>query len=310
MLTLLEAAKKYGDDPLRAGIIESYAENSDILRALGFDNIAGAGIKYNREGDLPNIGFRAINDDFAEGTGTLDPAEESLMIAGGDLDVDAAIIDLMGEDQLALQTAMKVKALALKFTQAFIKGDKLADQKVFDGLQKRLGDTAGDQVIHAGATSGGDALSLLKLDEAIDSVDDASHLVMNKTMRRRLTVAARTSSVGGNIDYTVDEFGRQVTRYNGLPILIADKDNAGAQILPFTEANPGGGTAASTSIYVVSLREGRLTGLQNGDPRTLNLGRLSTPKYRVNVTWYVNFTIWHKRAATRLRGIKDAAIVA
>jgi len=51
--------------------------------------------------------------------------------------------------------------------------------------------------------------------------------------------------------------------YNGLPILTVDLDNAGTAILPFTEAATSG-TATATSIYIMSMGNDGLIGLQNG----------------------------------------------
>ena len=308
--TILDAAKAYEGDPLRQGVIETFAQESDILRNLPFESITGAGVDATREDTLPGIGFRKVNEAYTEDAGNLDRIKESLRIMGGDMDVDKFIVDTMGQSQRSIRTAMKIKAAALKFTASFIKGDSAATPEEFDGLQKRLGDTGG-QVIPAGSTSGGDALSLAALTDAIDACDDATHLIMSKKMRNRLTVAARTPSVGGNIDYTKDEFGRRITVFDGLPILIADKDNANNLILPFTESNPGGGTAASTSIYVVSLREGMLTGIQLKDLEARDMGeQQAKPVWRTRVEWYISFVLWHIRGASRLRGIKDAAVVA
>ena len=38
--------------------------------------------------------------------------------------------------------------------------------------------------------------SIVKLDEAIDAVESPTHLIMTKAMRRIITAAARTSTVG------------------------------------------------------------------------------------------------------------------
>ncbi|HLP29805.1 MAG TPA: hypothetical protein VK150_00495, partial [Geothrix sp.] len=169
----------------------------------------------------------------------------------------------------------------------------------------------GSQVINAGATSGGDALSLLKLDELIDQVVDPTHLIMNKTMRRLLSQASRTTGVGGFITWEKDNFGQQIAYYAGLPIITLDLDNSSSAILPFTEANPGGGAAASTSIYAVSFREGMLTGIQGGDPEARDLGELQTkPCMRTRVEWNSGIACFHGRAAARLQGIKNAAVVA
>lgn len=307
-LTLVEAAKLHSGDDIRAAVIELFARSSDLLRVLPFETIQGNALKYNQEETLPGIGFRGVNEAYTPSTGVLNPVTEPLVIAGGDLDVDKFITETMGSDQRAVQEAMKIKALSHNWTAKFIKGDSVSISKEFDGLQVRL---TGDQLIDAGATSGGDALSLTKLDELMDQVNDPTHLGMNKTMRRRLTVAARTTSVGGDIQYELDEFGRQIAMYNGVPVLIFDEDNTGTQILPFTEANPGGGTAASTSIYCMSLGEGKLEGIQSGDMKVDDLGELQTqPQFRTRVEWYTGITVWHPKAAARLRGIKDAAVVA
>ena len=125
-----------------------------------------------------------------------------------------------------------------------------------------------------------------------------------------LSQAARTTSVGGYITYTPDQFGRTVAAYNGIPMLVADEDNTGSQILPFTEANPGGGAAASTSIYAVALGEGQLVGIQNGAIDVRDLGELDTkPVERTRVEWYAGMAIFHGKSVARLRGIKSSAVV-
>jgi hypothetical protein len=305
-VTLVEAAK-LTNDPIRSAVIELYAREADLLRVLPFDTIAGNALRYNREETLPGIGFRGVNEAYTESTGVLNPETEPLVIAGGDLDVDKFIVSTMGADQRSTQEAMKVKALAHRWARAFIKGDNSSEPREFDGLQVRL---TGSQKITAGSTSGGAALSLAKLDELIDAVESPTHLIMNRTMRRRLTAAARTTTVGGYVTYSTDEFGRQVSQYNDIPILIADQDNTGAEILPFTEAADAGG-ATATSIYVVSLREGMLQGIQSGDMMVTDLGELQDkPAFRTRVEWYAGIALFNMRAAARLYSIGNLAVVA
>lgn len=305
-LTLIEAAKQT-DDLVRQAIIELYASSSEVLRVLPFEAIPGNALRYNREETLPGIGFRGINEGYTESTGILNPITETLTIAGGDLDVDKFIIDTMGMDQRSVQEAMKVKALALNWTLQFIKGDSTTNPRVFDGLQSRI---TGNQLIAAGNTANGDALSLMKLDELIDQVQNPTHLIMNKTMRRLLTQAARDTAVGGFITTTKDEFGRQVYMYADLPILILENDNTDIQILNFNEACAGGGTATGTSIYCVSFAEGMLTGIQNGGIDARDLGELEAkPAFRTRVEWYAGLSCYHGRAAARLYSIKNAAVV-
>ena len=305
-LTLVEAAKM-SNNPLQSGVIELFARSSDILRTLPINNIQGNSLRYNREEALPGVGFRGVNESYTESTGVINPVSEPLVIVGGDLDVDKFITTTMGEDQRTAQEEMKVKALTGRFTKAFIKGDAATEPREFDGLQIRL---TGSQKISAGSTSGGAALSLAKLDEAIDAVDEPTHLVMNRAMRRRLSAAARLTTVGGFVTYNLDEFGRKVTMYNDLPILIVDQDNEGTEILQFNEASEAG-AATSTSIYVVSFMNGKLTGIQNGDVQVSDLGELQTkPAYRTRVEWYAGISMWHAKAACRLWSIGNLAVVA
>jgi hypothetical protein len=134
---------------------------------------------------------------------------------------------------------------------------------------------------------------------------------MNKTMRRRLTAAARSTSVGGFITWDKDAFGRPIAMYNDLPILTAYSDNGGTDPIAFDEVGSGGATATATSVYCVGFGDGLVTGLQSGPMSVRDLGELeTTPAMRTRVEWYAGMCIEHGRAAGRLRGISNAAVVA
>lgn len=307
-LTLVEAAKLYAGDPLRSAIIELYAKSSDILRVLPFQTINGSALRYNQEQTLPGIGFRGINEAYTESTGVINPVTEPLVIAGGDLDVDKFLLDTMGENQRAVHEAMKMKALALSWTKTFIKGSQATAPREFDGLQTRI---VGNQLVAAGATGGGDPLSLAIMDQAIDACENPTHILMSKAMRRKFSVAARTSTVAGDLRWEKDDFGRQVAIYNDLPIVIVDEDNTGTAILGFNETCPGGGALTGTSIYVVSLGDGKLQGIQGMDPEVRDLGELQTKSaLRTRVEWYNGISVFHPKAAVRIYGISNAAITA
>lgn len=306
-LTLVEAAKLNSGDVVKSAVIEMFARESDILMTLPFEDIAGNALRYNREAALPGIAFRGVNESFPESTGVINPVTEALVIAGGDLDVDRFIIRTQGEAVRSTHEQMKVKALAAGWTSKFIKGDSTTNPREFDGLQSRL---TGAQVISAGATAGGAALSLAALDEVIDAVDNPTHLIMSKSMRRRFSAAARNSAVAGYVTYGADAFGRRVAQYNDLPILVAYGANGGDDILPFNEA-AASGAATATSIYVVALGDGRLTGIQNGTMDVRDLGELqAAPVYRTRVEWFTGLAMYHGRAASRLNNIGNLAIVA
>lgn len=306
-LTILEAAKLNPGEIHRNSIVEMYTGSSGILLNLPVLGIEGNAYKYNRVAAYPGVGFRGVNEAYTASTGVLNPIMEPLVIAGGDLDVDKFIVDTMGVEQRAVHERLKVEALSLSWTRKFIKGDMASEPREFDGLQTRI---TGAQKIAAGSTANGSALSLAKLDEAIDQTLNPTHLLMNKAMARRLTTAARTTSVGGYITYDKDAFGRRVMQYNDLPIITLDYDNELSSILGFDEAATSG-TATATSIYVLNMSADGVVGLQNGGIDVRDLGELQTaPVYRTRVEWYMGMAIFNGRAATRLWSIADAAVVA
>lgn len=314
-ITLAEAAKLYAQrgEYFESAIVQMYAESNPLLAAMPFETIQGAALNFNREASLPGVAFRGVNESFTASTGVVQNLTEPLCIAGGTLDVDTFILNTMGEDARAVHERMKIKALAQDIQRAFFKGDASTNPKEFDGLQNRL---TGNQVIsnkRAASPAGGEVLSLNKLDEVIDAVANPTHIFMSKAMKRRMSAAARSSTVGGNINFTPDEFGREVMTYNGIPVVAVEDAYGADTVLTFTEAaSDAGGSAVNTSIYVVSFMDMHCTGIQgNGGMKVSDIGLLEAGNAkRTLVEWYVSFVLWHARAAARLRDIIDGAIVA
>lgn len=307
-LSLLEASKLNSGVTKKSAVIQMFAENSDILRAMTFEQVNGGSLEYQVEGSLPGVAFRGYNETYTPSTGVINPSVEVLKIAGGNLDVDKAMIKTRGEAIRSSQEQMKVKALSLHIADKIINGDSVANPREFDGLRKRI---VGSQLIKSNlGASNNSPLSLEALDAAIDEVDGATHLIMSKDMRRKLIKAAR-NNVGGDIEVGQDDFGFRVTRYNDLPILIADYDDNGQKIIDFDELGfqgAGGGTAC-TSIYVVRLGDNYVTGLQNGAMDVDDLGLLDDGvTYRTHVEWIVGMAVMHGRAAARVWGITNADV--
>lgn len=308
-LTLLEASKIRTGNVVRDSVIQMFAASSDLLAAIPFMNINGSSYAYNQEGRLPGVAFRGINEGYSQSSGILNPQVESLRISGGELDVDRALVKMHGPEIRSIHERMKIKALSLYMAKTFIKGNSLVDPREFDGLQNRIG---GSQLISNSAVDGGGPLSFLKLDEMIDSVDDITHLIMSKAMRRLIGSAARTDVF--RTETVVDQLtgvAREVTHYRGHRILIADYDDLGDRILDFDEVGAGGSTATAASIYGVSFGDGMLTGLQNGEMTVEDLGELpNLPVYRMRIEWYTGLAALHGRCAARLYGVSNATPVA
>jgi hypothetical protein len=158
-----------------------------------------------------------------------------------------------------------------------------------------------------GSTSGGDTLTLDKLDELIDAVQGGPDvLFMNKTMRRKVNKLIRAA--GQATETVSDAFGRQLSSYAGVPMAVIEDDETGAAILSFAEAAPGGGSSVCTSIYAVrfGVKEW-VSGLQCGGMDVLDMGLYSGgTAYRTLIEWICGMAVFHPRAAARLRGIKNA----
>ncbi|MGB0972787.1 MAG: major capsid protein, partial [Mycobacterium sp.] len=301
-------AKMMRGEDLRQAVVTIFAQSSEILAALPFDDIQGNALRYMQEGALPGIGFRGVNEAYTEGVGVMNPVTEPLTIYGGDLDVDRFIVQTNGEATRNTHEALKIKALAQNWHLKVIKGDSTSNVKEFDGLQARL---TGSQVISNSAAANGAALSLTALDELIDAVDNPTHLIMSKAMRRGFSYATRstTNGVGANLEYGTDAFGRRQMQYAGLPMLVADANDIASSYaaLGNNEVYTGGGTADGTSIYCVSFSDGMLGGIQNGSMQVRDLGELDDkPVFRTRVEWYAGLAIYHPRAAARLRDVNLA----
>ncbi len=311
-LTLIEAAR-LKTDPLQRGVIECFSKASPILERIPFLTVSSDSYKFNRAQNLPDTDFRGLNESYAESTSKLDSVTENLTICGGTSDVDRVLVKTQGNinDLRSIHDSLKAKSCALKWQKTFIKGDCESSPKEFDGLQARL---IGNQLIEAGTTASGDNLELSKLDELLDQIDgSADLLLMNKTMRRRLTVGSRLSTVAGDIQYTIDQFGRRVTTYNDVPIAVIEDDEDGNAVMPFTEASGNaGGNDVCTSIYAIRFAVGQYCfGLQCGEMDVIDMGLYSGgTAYRTLIEWISSFTIGHTKSAARLRGITDAAVTA
>jgi hypothetical protein len=302
-ITLLEAAKLV-QDPLKRGVIEIFPRVSPVLERLPFFGVNGQAYVYNQEETLPGVAFRGINESYTESTGVVNPQTERLYVLGGTSKVDRALVKTQGNvnNLRATYDGMKAKAVSLEYTKKFFKGDNSSDVNEFDGLENRL---TGDQVVDQGSTSGGDALTLAKLDEMIDQVQGTPDvLFMNKTLRRKVNTLMR--SAGQATETVSDSFGRQIPAYAGIPIAVVEEDKDGNLILAFDEDNPGGGTAASSSIYAVRFGAAEyVSGLQAGSMDVIDLG-LDVTYYKTLIEWITGLGVFHPKSAARLRGIKNA----
>lgn len=315
--TLVEAAKLSQND-LQRGVIETFILESTVLDRIPLVEIMGNAYAYNEEATLPGVEFRAVNAAYTESTGTINQKTESLVILGGDADVDSFIVQTRGNlnDQRAVQTRMKVKAATIKYQDAFINGDVAVDANSFDGLKKRL---TGAQLISA-ATNGLPVLGsddnarhtfLDKVDELIAAATFGGRLpdalYMNSLIKAKLRSSARRLTI---YDQTRDDFGRSIDLYNGIPLLDIGTKADGTNIIPQTETQGTSGATAS-SIYAVRFgqdeSDASVSGLTNGGVQVRDLGEIDAkPVYRTRIEFFCGLGVFGGKAAARLQGVLNS----
>jgi hypothetical protein len=315
MAVTLAQAALLSQNALQRGVIETFVQVSPVLDRLPLMPIEGNAYAYNEEATLPGVAFRAVNEAYTESTGTVNQKTESLVILGGDADVDRFIVQTRGNlnDQRAVQTALKVKAASYKFQDTFFNGDVTVDTKAFDGLKKRL---TGNQVISAGTNGipvvgngGTDAYTFFdQLDALVAAVPglDASNgaIYANAAIGAKIRSAGRR--IGGVEMVREDLTGKRVLTWNGIPILDPGTNLAGAPILPQTETQ--GSSSLASSIYAVKFGQDEtdrgVTGLTNGGVMVDDLGLLqSQPVYRTRIEFYCGLGVFGGQAAARLTGV-------
>jgi hypothetical protein len=318
MAVTLPQAALLSENKLQRGVIETFVQESSILDRIPFLTIEGNAYGYNKEATLPGVAFRGVNEAYTESTGTVVQAFESLVILGGDADVDRFIVQTRGDlnDQRAIQTRLKVKAASYKYQDHFFNGDVAVDPKGFDGLKKRL---IGAQVIDAGTNgipvlgNGGTEAHAFydSLDELVASVPGLTPENGALYANRRLQAKIRSSGrrLGGVETVKEDATGKRVLTWNGIAILDPGQNLAGADILAQNETQ---GTATDTSsIYAVKFggdeTEQAVTGLTNGGVQVDDLGQLQEkPAFRTRIEFYTGLATFGGKAAARLRGIRNA----
>ena len=306
-LTLIEAAK-YENRLEHLAVLKTFSEG-ELLARLPFMNIAGSGLFYSAEQELPSVGFRAVNEGYSQSYGVVDQRAEAVHLFGGDVDVDRSIVDLMGPEARASQVEMKVRSMRLTLEATVINGDSSANPRAFDGLSKRL--PPGDAMAFdnsANAAVGGAGLNFDRPEDLIDSVNAygaGKVLVMSKAMRRQLNGLAR-NSIGGVYQTSTNSFGMTVHRYQDCDIVTVDRDAQGIEVMGYDEA---GGTS---SIYCCTFGDQGVSGLQGPFQgrygiSVRDLGEVpDAPVFRTRVDWYVGFAVLQSRAAGRLYNISPA----
>lgn len=283
MSFLLADAKKLTQDMLQRGVIETMEKTSGVLQRLPFIEVVGSGYAYNVMEELPEVNYREVNKGYQNTAATVTRAVESLVIFGGDADVDVFLGRTHSNlnDIRALNTEAKAKSVARTFEKEFFAGTGEAKNEgvggsaapTLKGLDKRIADSVAGTEIKK-------TLTLDALNELLDAVvDGADALFMSKKMRREVMKLLQENN--HYIESGKDEFGRMVQYYGGVEIVAVDDS-----LIP------------ADKIYAVKFgTDSYVHGLSNGGIQARDLGELDTlPVYRTRIEMYVGLATKHKKS--------------
>lgn len=295
-------------DTVTQQVIKQMTKYAGILEYAEFYRMTGNADHLRKNASASGGRFRALDNDYPENTTAPVYITPALKILGDKVMVDAAH-ERRGTDVSSIRAAELLNFasnLGKQFQNYFINGNSGSDANAFDGLkiqvtgsQKITADTNGLSVdLGNSDTAKKRQQNFLELlDDLISRVDGGAELLMMdaKTLSRLSSIAADMVTVN------VDEFGKPVSMFNGVPVLSAGFDRNGAKILPHTET-VGTGTTC-TSIYAVRFGErSDLTLPSNTGVEVKDLGRQGV-HYIHSVEFDTALALANSKAAARLEGI-------
>jgi HK97 family phage major capsid protein len=294
MAMTLVTAQNLTNDKLVKGIIEAIVKESAVLKYLPFMELTGSALTYNVETSLGGTAWYAVGDAWQEDALTTQQRTATLKILGGDVDVDNFLEQTFRDPNELRAEAVerKAKALAYEFNNAFFNGTGAANQ--MPGLNTLA---AAGQTLNLGAD--GQMPTLEDYDALIDMVKPGKPdaLFMSKRTRRHLKKLRRGSSLV--LESDVDQFGRRVEFYDGIPIEVDDniKDDFPA----------GGAGNTGSKVYAVQFGYGRgVMGLSNGLIQAEEVGHLETKDaFRVRLKWYVGLVNFRDAALAVMTNVLD-----
>lgn len=319
-INLVEFAKGHSD-PLSSGMIEAFAASSDVLMTMTFKPAKQGLNVFDRETSLPAVAFRALNEEPEISHGSEERFQDACFPISGLIEFDRIKLKRYGERKRMVYMKGQMKSGARMWTDTFINGDNASDPREWTGMKQRcVADAAGNvdgstddsRLLANGTGSGGAALSLGKLDHAVDLVSSASHILCSRRMQTKFKAAARDPNLTNNrvTDDYDSQLGRRVLRFGDLPFLTGYEVSKDSQFLPFNEVAYGGGSAVTTSLYVVSFREDGICGIQTSEPEFLPVDTDRGVFNRDLFEWDNGITWEDQYAGLRLSSVTDAAIVA
>jgi len=321
MAWTLAELSKIETDILRKSIIDSLIMEANVLELIPWETIGQLATAVVKIKDLPSVGFRKINEAYAEGIGHFEQKVENIALFGHDIDTDKAIARAKNTiaDARAIQQTLTLKSVAYSFNDKFINGNPQTDPEEYKGISKRVDDINTDgftsQYIDLADTTNSGILRdsaarfafLDKLNELVYAIKghNPDFLFMNKKMLLALRSLLMREKL---LDSTKDMFERRIDVYMGARLIdIGVKADQTTEII--TNSETLGGGSYETSIFAAKFGIGDMTwGLQQYPLEAYDIGELEDkPVYRTRIDWNLGLATVDPRSLGRLYGIRADA---
>jgi len=311
-LTLAEY-KELTNDQMEKGIIEELINDIPLFRKLPFETITGSAKTYDREDEdqQGSVDFYNIHEQITKSEAHFTQETASLYSLIGDAKVNNLAKKSMSNinDQMAAQVAAKAKQMGEEFEYHAVYGT--TSSKGFEGLHSLIADSATTQTLVCAADATGDALTALLLDEAVDNCRASGDKIIVTTKRVKRNMAKYLRTVG-SYESTRDEYGHswKVWGDDEIPIVTCDK-MLNTELCASTGLYASVGSGSTSSLFVLTLGENGVQGLQNGGITTQKWDRLENEdSSMVRMVWYVGLCLKSTKGLVRIGNITNAAMEA
>ena len=257
MAITLQEAKIGMADKVDQQVVDMFRRSSQLLDKLTFDNTISPGTGgstltygYIQLKSPATAAVRNVGGEYTPGEAKREKKTTSAVIMGGAFQVDRVLQNTAGAaDEIAFQAEQKIKATANCFHNMAINGD--TEEGGFDGLKKLLSGTANEVTSTVSLTTSQELDSnynafLDEMDAFLATLDgSADMLMMNTQMLIKLRSIARRA---GYYERSVDDFGKTVETYAGIPMVDMGKyfdGEASVDVIPTI--------SGKTAIYAVCL---------------------------------------------------------
>lgn len=257
MAITLQDAKIGMADKVDQQIVDMFRRSSILLDKLTFDNCISPGTGgstltygYIQLKSPATAAVRNVGGEYTPGEAKREKKTTSAVIMGGAFQVDRVLQNTAGAaDEVAFQAEQKIKATANCFHNMAINGD--TENGGFDGLKKLLSGTANEVTSTVSLTTSQELdqnynAFLDEMDAFLATLDgSADMLLMNTQMLIKLRSIARRA---GYYERSVDDFGKTVETYAGIPMVDMGKYFDGENSVDVIPTEDG-----KTAIYAVCL---------------------------------------------------------